>query len=149
MKMEIKRLVEWAVIPEFKTPGAAAADLYVADGGRVPLHGFLTVHTGVAIHINNPSVVGLVFLRSSAGNRGLFLANGTGVIDSDYQGEILLRVGRRLDSGCIEHLFIEQGERIAQIVFVPKFNVTFTEVGEFTNGTTIRGEGGFGSTGLR
>lgn len=106
----------------------------------------LVVHTGVSLFINSPYVVGKVYVRSSVGSkRGLVLANGTGIIDSDYQGEWVLVL--RNVSNVVQR--IEHGERLAQVVFTPVFHPGgLIEVEEFLE-VTNRGEGGFGSSGVK
>lgn len=102
--------------------------------------------TGVAIYLGagyeETSLCGIVVPRSGLGSRGLLLANGTGVIDPDYQGEI--RVKLRNVSGS--HMLVHGKDRIAQILFVPVFFPAWEEVSEFTSATE-RGAAGFGSTG--
>lgn len=101
--------------------------------------------TGAALWINNPGYVGMVYVRSSIGcKRGLVLANGTGVIDSDYQGEWIVA----LRNVTREVRLVEHGERIAQVVFQCITHPQFTPVEEF-GANTIRGAGGLGSTGVK
>lgn len=119
-----------------------------SDEGRevsaivLPPGGQLAIDSGLKIHINSRSHCALILPRSSSGKRGLVLANGMGLIDSDYQGPLTLMVWNR--SG--QTLRILDGERIAQYLLtsVCQFDMNFVD--EF-NDTTERGEGGFGSTG--
>ena len=130
-------------IPLYATPGAAGADLFacleqdviIKPGERAK------IPTGVAMEIPD-NLVGLVFARSGlASNKGLTLCNGVGVIDSDYRGEIMVPV---INLGS-QNVIVQDGERIAQIVFINIFKASFKEV-EYLD-MTLRGDGGFGSTG--
>jgi len=94
-----------------------------------------TVYTGLRVQIPEGHF-GMVVPRSSLGSKGLYLKNTVGIIDSDYRGEIILKIAGYCPS---------PGERIAQLIIVPFINVEPVEVTELTD--TVRGEGGFGSTG--
>ncbi|AHF09634.1 MULTISPECIES: dUTP diphosphatase [Dehalobacter] len=132
-------------IPLYATAGAAGADLYacldqkmvVRPGERV------RVPTGIAIELPGPQIAAFVFARSGlADKKGLTLSNGVGVIDSDFRGEIkvlMINLGQ-------EDVTISNGDRIAQIAFIPVCRTAFYEVEDL--GDTARGEGGFGSTGV-
>lgn len=98
--------------------------------------------TKMAIFIGDPGVVGIIHPRSSLGLKSLMLANTTGVIDSDYQGEIAVYL-RNVGNDAV---FVEGGDRVAQILFIPVIHPTFTKVDEFS-AATGRGTGGWGSTG--
>lgn len=101
------------------------------------------VSAGVSVHLNDPTLVGLIFPRSGTSTkRGIVLANTVGVIDSDYQGELILAL--RNQSNEVQKVFME--ERIAQYVVVPVMPCIFQLVDEFST-TTERGDGGFGSSG--
>ncbi|RNC28065.1 MAG: Deoxyuridine 5'-triphosphate nucleotidohydrolase [Candidatus Dichloromethanomonas elyunquensis] len=135
-----------AKIPEYATPGAAGADLYaslnedmiIKPGERV------VIPTGIALELPGPQFVALVFARSGlASKKGLALSNGVGVIDSDFRGEIKVlsvNLGQ-------EAIVIQNGDRIAQMLFTNAYQASFLEVEEL--GDTLRGEGGFGSTGRK
>ena len=98
--------------------------------------------TGIAIHIRDKRYVGLVFMRSGiAAKHGIRLSNGVGVIDSDYQGEIILS----LHNTGVKPFHIDVGDRLAQLLFVPVAIPKLVEVDQFTF-QTDRGSGGFGST---
>lgn len=98
--------------------------------------------TGLAIHIGDPNRAGLILPRSGLGHKhGIVLGNGTGLIDSDYQGELRVSVWNRADKPYT----IEPGERIAQFVLIPVVAVELAVVDEFD--ASARGVGGFGSTG--
>ncbi|HET7313776.1 dUTP diphosphatase [Salinisphaera sp.] len=99
--------------------------------------------TGLAIHIADPGLAGLILPRSGLGHKhGIVLGNGTGLIDSDYQGELKVSVWNRADVAYA----IEPGERIAQLVLIPVVAADLALVDEFD--TSARGIGGFGSTGV-
>jgi dUTP pyrophosphatase len=145
MKIEIKKLRPTAIIPQFQTAGAAAIDLCACIDETMLLtpETPVLIPTGVAIHIADKSVVGLIVPRSGLGfNYGVGLMNTTGVIDSDYQGEIMVKL--RMSHG--DSYRIQPNERIAQMLFVPVLRPIFEEVVKFSL-TTERGDGGFGSTG--
>ena len=144
-KIEIKKLNEEAIIPTYGSIDAAGADLYACiDNNETILpHETKLIKTGIAMAIPK-GLVGLVFARSGlASKKGLAPANKVGVIDADYRGEIMVALHNHSN---IEQS-IEQGERIAQIAFVPYIKGNFDIVDELDN--TIRGTGGFGSTGTK
>lgn len=144
-KVEIKRLDENAVIPKYGTDYAAGADLYALIDGAVTIEPGQSalIHTGIAMAIPE-GLVGLIFARSGmACKRGLAPANKVGVIDSDYRGEIMVCLHNH---GTVAQT-VENGERIAQISFVPYYCAEFDEVDELD--ATVRGAGGFGSTGTK
>ncbi|NLI92176.1 MAG: dUTP diphosphatase [Peptococcaceae bacterium] len=135
-----------AKIPQYSTPGAAGADLHAClDNDMVIKPGErVAIPTGIALELPGAHVVGLVFARSGlASKKGLALSNGVGVIDSDFRGEVkvlAINLGR-------EDIVIQNGDRIAQILFTNAFQAKFIEVLELED--TLRGEGGFGSTGQK
>ena len=143
----IRRLRPEAAIPARATAGSAGADLRAVcpDGPVVvPAGGDAVVDTGIAISLPGPEWVALVFARSGLSiKRGIALANGVGVIDSDYRGEI--RVGLVNRSG--EDFVVSTGDRIAQLVVMPVAAARFVEADALD--ATDRGEGGFGSTGVK
>ena len=137
-------LREGTAMPIQMTPGAAGYDLCAAEGVAIPAGCIASVPTGVRLSIGDPRVVGLVFARSGLAKYGISLANGVGVIDSDYQGEIQVL----LMNGTGSPNRITQGSRIAQLVFMPVLpDVRFVLVPQFSIATK-RGDGGFGSTGV-
>ncbi|MDE6208972.1 MAG: dUTP diphosphatase [Lachnospiraceae bacterium] len=143
--INIKKIKEAAIIPTYSTPYAAGADLYACMDGNVMIKAHTTefVHTGIALEIPD-GFAGLIFARSGlACKKGLAPANKVGVIDSDYRGEVIVALHNHSD----HDLFIESGERIAQLVITPYLTANFTEVDELNE--TDRGEGGFGSTGSK
>lgn len=142
--VNIKLLAEDAKIPTQGSEGAAGRDLYARLQGNTLMlqpHKNYMIQTGIAMAIPK-GWVGLVFIRSGvASKKMLRLANCVGVIDSDYRGEIMLCIHNYSD--CTQ--IIEDGEKLAQIVFVKYKDVVFFPVKELDD--TTRGEGGFGSTG--
>ena len=144
-EMNIKKLNENAIVPTYGSAFAAGADLYACEGGEITIAPGETrlVHTGIAMEIPE-GLVGLVYARSGlASKRGLAPANKVGVIDSDYRGEIMVALHNHGDKAQT----VADGERIAQIVFTPYHTAEFSVVDELSD--TVRGVGGFGSTGTK
>lgn len=144
-KVRFKKLNEKAQMPHYGTEYAAGADLYACLEGSLTIPAGETefVHTGIAMEIP-AGLVGLVYARSGlACKKGLAPANKVGVIDSDYRGEIMVA----LHNHSTEDITIEAGERVAQMVITPYFYAEYEEVQELED--TVRGEGGFGSTGTK
>lgn len=142
-KIRIKRLREGAVIPTYGTEFSAGADLYACleEAVTIAPGETLKIPTGLAMELP-VGTAGLVFARSSLGTkRGLAPANKVGVIDSDYRGEVLVV----LHNHGRETQQIAPGERVAQLLIVPVFTPGFVEAAELND--TVRGTGGFGSTG--
>ncbi len=141
--LRIKRLREAAVLPERKTPGSAGYDLCACIAGEFTIEpGELAIFpTGLAAEIPQ-GCAGMIFTRSGLGvKHGIAVANGVGVIDSDYRGEI--HVGLRNSSKTA--YTIQPGERIAQLIIMPVCLPAVEEAVELSG--TQRGENGFGSTG--
>lgn len=133
-------------LPTYATTGAAALDLRacVEEDLIIEPNQTLIIPTGLSIHIKNPKVAAVILPRSGLGHKnGIVLGNLVGLIDSDYQGQLLVSCWNRSDKCFV----IERGLRLAQLVFIPIVHVKLLEVNEFDN--TDRGEGGFGSSGLR
>ena len=144
MKINIKKLRDGAKLPHLATAGAAACDLYALLDGPVTLEPGerYAVPTGIAIALSDSSCVAVVCARSGlALKRGLGLANGIGVIDSDYRGEIFVA----LINNDSKPQIIENGERIGQLMILPVIPAEYNETDELDD--TERGSGGFGSTG--
>lgn len=142
-KIRIKRLRDGAKLPTYGSEYASGADLYACLDAEVTIEPGKTawIPTGIAMEIP-VNCAGLIFARSSMGaKRGLAPANKVGVIDPDYRGEV--QVVLHNHSG--ETQTVAPGERIAQLVVVPVFTPGFVEAEELSD--TLRGEGGFGSTG--
>lgn len=145
MKIEFKKLTPTARVPEYQSNGAAAVDLSADIESRLSIDPTecVLIGTGLAIHIGHRGMAGLILPRSGMGHkRGLVLGNLTGLIDSDYQGEIKVSLWNRGH----EAQTIMPGDRIAQMIFLPIITVNFHEVGDFD--VSARGEAGFGSTGV-
>ena len=145
MKLNFKKLDERAKAPSYGSEFAAGADLYAVTDGEVTIAPAETkfIRTGIAMEIP-VGMVGLIYARSGlACKKGLAPANKVGVIDSDYRGEIMVA----LHNHGTEPQVIATGERIAQMVIAPFYTAEYTEVEELSD--TVRGEGGFGSTGTR
>ena len=143
--MNIKKLNDKATVPTYGSDFAAGADLYACEGAEVTIEAGQTklIHTGIAMEIPE-GLVGLIYARSGlACKRHLAPANKVGVIDSDYRGEIMVA----LHNHSSEPQTIADGERIAQIVFTPFYTASFEVVDELSD--TVRGIGGFGSTGRK
>ena len=143
VKVNFIKLNENAVKPTYGSQFAAGADLYACEGKEVTIEAGETklVHTGLALEIPE-GYAGLIYARSGiASKRGLAPANKVGVIDSDYRGEIMVA----LHNHSAMAQTIADKERIAQLVIAPFLSVEFNETDELSD--TVRGEGGFGSTG--
>lgn len=139
-----RRMAEF--LPEYTSPGAAAVDLRacIDDPITVLPNEVKLIGTGIAIHIKDESIAGMILPRSGLGHKnGVILGNGTGLIDSDYQGELKISVWNR--SG--QPFTINHNDRIAQYVFVPVLRANFKVVAAFGEESN-RGEGGFGHTGV-
>ncbi len=144
MKVNFKKLTENAVTPKYGSEYSAGADLYACDGvvkiapGETKL-----IHTGIAVEIPE-GLVGLIYARSGlATKKGLAPANKVGVIDSDYRGEVMVA----LHNHSSEIQTVSAGDRIAQMVIAPFIKAEYNEVSELSD--TVRGEGGFASTGTK
>ncbi|CAB4122515.1 Dut dUTPase [uncultured Caudovirales phage] len=146
MKIKIKKLHPEAIIPKYATDGAACFDLHAVNPpDEMAMHGLPTVvPTGLSFEIPHGFVM-LIFSRSGHGfKHDTRLANCVGVIDSDYRGEVMVKLTR--DYGNNTHLTIKEGDRIAQAMVLPIPVVELVEADELTE--TERGAGGFGSTGV-
>ena len=130
--------------PHYASAGSAGLDLRACIEAPRKLHPGDTrlVPTGMAIHLADPGLAALILPRSGLGHKhGIVLGNLVGLIDSDYQGEIMVSVWNR----GRESFTLNPLDRIAQLVVVPVLQVGFNVVDEFE--VSVRGEGGFGSTG--
>ena len=146
MKVDIKiidpRLVNQ--LPAYATPGSAGLDLRacLAEPLVLQANAWQLVPTGIAIYLADPHYAALILPRSGLGHKhGIVLGNLVGLIDSDYQGQLMVSAWNRSDVAFT----IEPLERIAQLVIVPVVQAQFNVVGEFP--ASERGEGGYGSTG--
>ena len=143
--IRVKKLDERAKLPTYGSEYAAGADLYALIDGEVTIGSGETafIRTGVAVELPL-GTVGLIYARSGmACKKGLAPANKVGVVDCDYRGEVMVA----LHNHSSEPKTVMDGERIAQFMIAPYYTATFTESDELSD--TVRGEGGFGSTGSR
>lgn len=133
-------------LPEYATSGSAGLDLRACINEPLQLAPGQTelIKTGLSIYIADENMAATILPRSGLGHKhGIVLGNLVGLVDSDYQGPLMISCWNRGD----DHYTINPGERIAQLVFVPVIKAVFDIVEEFT--ATDRGEGGFGSSGKR
>jgi len=133
-------------LPEYATAASAGLDLRAALEQPLVLQpgDAQLIPSGLAIHIADPGLCALVLPRSGLGHKhGIVLGNGTGLIDADYQGPLLISAWNR---GC-EPFTIEPGDRIAQLVLAPIVRAELEVVESFAD--SQRGQGGFGHTGVR
>jgi len=133
-------------LPQYATPGSAGLDLRACIDETLTIHPGEThlIPTGLAIHIGDTNIAATILPRSGLGHKhGIVLGNLIGLIDSDYQGELMVSVWNRGN----EIFSIEPGDRIAQLVFVPVIQAQFNLVSEFMQ--SERGEGGFGHSGQK
>ena len=134
------------LLPAYATPGSAGLDLRACLDGplRLEPNACELVPTGIAIHLKDPGHAALILPRSGLGHRhGLVLGNLVGLIDSDYQGQLMVSAWNR-GTGAYT---LQPLERLAQLVIVPVVQASFRVVDEFP--PSSRGEGGYGSTGTR
>src|ERR1700712_3568467 len=146
MKLDIKildaRMRDY--LPAYATPGSAGLDLRACLDQSITLEPGQTVlvPTGLAIHIEDPGYAALILPRSGLGHKhGIVLGNLVGLIDSDYQGELMISTWNRGQTTFT----LQPMDRLAQLVIVPVLQVELNVVEEF--GASQRGAGGFGSTG--
>lgn len=145
LKIVDERIREY--LPCYATEGSAGLDLRALLDAPVTIAPGETVliRTGIAVHVADPGYCAMILPRSGMGHkRGIVLGNLVGLIDSDYQGELMISTWNR---GSIEQT-IEPFERLAQLVIVPVVQAEFNVVESFRKDSE-RGEGGFGSTGVK
>lgn len=133
-------------LPHYATPGSAGLDLRACIETPITLEPGQTVlvPTGLAIHLEDPGHAALILPRSGLGHKhGIVLGNLVGLIDSDYQGQLMISTWNR----GVSTFTLNPFERLAQLVVVPVVQVEFNLVDEFAD--SERGAGGFGSTGRR
>nr|WP_109338272.1 dUTP diphosphatase [Saliniradius amylolyticus] len=131
-------------LPDYATAGSAGMDLRACLDGPLKLEPGQTelLSTGIAIHIDDPGLCATILPRSGLGHKhGIVLGNLVGLIDSDYQGQLMVSVWNRGQDSFV----IEPGDRIAQLVILPVIQASFNVVEDFEQ--SQRGEGGFGSSG--
>lgn len=148
MQIDLKVLDERLhnYLPAYATPGSAGLDLRALLDAPVTIAPGETVlvRTGLAIHIGDPGYAALILPRSGLGHKkGIVLGNLVGLIDSDYQGELMISTWNRGS----EPFVLEPFERLAQLVIVPVVQAGFRLVDDFA--ASERGAGGFGSTGTK
>lgn len=144
LKILDSRLGRDLPLPQYATEGSAGLDLRACIDEAIKLHPGDTrlVNTGLAIHINDPGLAATILPRSGLGHKhGVVLGNLVGLIDSDYQGPLMVSCWNRSN----QTYTIEPGERIAQLVILPILKAQFEVVTDFDQ--SARGEGGFGSSG--
>ena len=145
-KLQVKILDERmrSQLPSYATPGSAGLDLRACINEPIDIAPgqTLLIPTGIAIHVADPGYCAIILPRSGLGHKhGIVLGNLVGLIDSDYQGQLMVSAWNRSDVAFT----IEPMERIAQMVIVPVVQAEFNLVSEFP--ASERGEGGYGSTG--
>jgi dUTP pyrophosphatase len=144
LKILDSRLGNGIPVPEYATSGSAGLDLRACVDAATVLNPSETIliPTGLAIYIDDPQLAAVILPRSGLGHKhGIVLGNLVGLIDSDYQGQLLVSCWNRSNAAFT----IQVGERIAQLVFVPIVQVAFEHVDDFA--ASQRGHGGFGHTG--
>jgi len=144
LKVLDPRIGDSIPLPHYATNGSAGLDMRACINDAITVQPGETtlVPTGLAIHIADPTLAAVLLPRSGLGHKhGLVLGNLTGLIDSDYQGQVFISCWNR---GSTSYT-VEPGERIAQMVFVPVEQVKFNVVDEFDD--SDRGSGGFGHSG--
>jgi dUTP pyrophosphatase len=141
MQVKIKKLIPAAQMPVYATPGAACFDICTTDTNSIQTGDSAVFPTGLSFEIPEGHVM-KVFSRSGHGfKQGLRLSNGTGIIDSDYRGELMVK----LHNDGVKTAYIAAGERIAQGMIVPVEQAEFVFADSLSD--TERGTGGLGSTG--
>ena len=141
-----KRLGQEFPLPAYATEGSAGLDLRACLDTALQLApGEVTlIPTGMAIYLANPDYAAMILPRSGLGHKqGIVLGNLVGLIDADYQGELKISCWNRSQ----DHVTIQPGDRIAQLIIVPVVQAQFIQVDSFEQ--SARGEGGFGSSGQR
>lgn len=145
VKVNIKKLDKRATVPSYGSEYAAGADLYACVDGEIEIkpHATVVVPTGIAIELPL-GYAGLIYARSGlATKKGLAPANKVGVVDCDYRGEVKVALHNHSE----EVQTVLAGERIAQLVITPYLTARFIESDSLSE--TVRGAGGFGSTGRK
>ena len=132
-------------LPEYATPGSAGLDLRACieqDSITIEPGQTVLIPTGMAIYVEDPGLAAMILPRSGLGHKhGIVLGNLVGLIDSDYQGQLMVSCWNRGS----EAFTLNVGERLAQLILVPVIQAQFQQVEEFTE--TERGAGGFGHSG--
>lgn len=134
-------------LPQYATPGSAGLDLRACLDEPLTLapNAWQLVPTGLAIHLRDPGYAAMILPRSGLGHKhGIVLGNLVGLIDSDYQGQLMVSAWNRSDTAFV----LQPMERLAQMVIVPVLQAQFNVVQEFGE-VSERGTGGYGSTGTK
>ena len=145
MNVSVKKLNDRAVLPAYGSEFAAGADLYACLDGDITIepHATVLIPTGIALELP-VGYAGLIYARSGlATQKGLAPANKVGVVDCDYRGEVKVALHNHSQTAQT----VAAGERVAQLVITPYITAKFTEAEELSS--TVRGAGGFGSTGSK
>lgn len=159
MQLKVKKLHPDAILPKYQTAGAACFDLHALDVRARPLFpdGTIVYRTGLSFEVP-PGMVMMIYSRSGHGFKNdVRLSNCVGVIDSDYRGEVMVKLicdksahidysSSKVPDPDESYMMINPGDRIAQAMIIPVQQVQLVEVDEL--GTTDRGVGGMGSTGV-
>lgn len=142
MEVKIKKLDSKAVIPTYAKPGDAGMDVTAVsvEYGK----NYIEYGTGLAFEVPEGYVM-LIFPRSSVSKKDMMLANCVGVLDSGYRGELKLRFKTVCQPGKLLRDYYNPGDKVGQIMIIPYPTIEFTEVEELSD--SVRGEGGFGSSG--
>ncbi|MCL4164952.1 UNVERIFIED_CONTAM: hypothetical protein GTU68_009153 [Idotea baltica] len=145
MKIMVPDFIEEFGLPQYSTGGSAGLDLRACITSTQTIAAGETelIPTGIAIHIKDPNYAAMILPRSGMGHKhGIVLGNLVGLIDADYQGQLFVSCWNRSNKS----FDLTRGARLAQLVVVPVKQVTFNQVEAFDD--TLRGEGGFGHTGV-
>ena len=147
LKILDPRVGDTIPLPTYATPGSAGIDLRVCIDEPLQISAQETVllPTGLAIYIADPGLAAVILPRSGLGHKhGIVLGNLTGIIDADYQGEVKISLWNRGNEVCL----LKKGDRVCQMIFEHVVHPNINVVKEF-NDSTLRGDGGFGSSGKK
>ena len=150
IKILDQRIHEWGM-PSYKTELSAGIDLYACCDKPITIYPngkAILVPTGLSVHMDTTEFFAAIVPRSGTGHKqGIIMGNTIGVIDADYQGQMFLSLWVRPNGTTIEPIFVNPGDRLAQLIFLPVVRPSFKVVDEFST-STVRGAGGFGHTGV-
>ena len=150
IKILDQRLREWG-LPQYQSPLAAAIDLMACVDEPItvkPQEPAVLIPSGIALHMDSAHLCAVILPRSGLGHKkGLVLGNSAGLIDADYTAQCFISVWNRNPPGSGLDITIQPGDRIAQMLFLPVVRPEFQVVEAFS-AASLRGEGGFGSTGV-
>ena len=145
IKVVNKKIGSEIPLPSFSTSGSAGMDLRACLNEQIRIAAGKTelIPSGIAIYIEDPNYAGLILPRSGLGHKnGIVLGNLVGLIDSDYQGELMISLWNRSEKAFL----LSPGDRVAQLILIPVKQLPLTVVGEFES--SERGGKGFGSSGI-